>query len=37
MHFSDKCCSPNNRQAYLKVQVIEQVFKNNQFNIEDIL
>ena len=27
----------NNKQAYLKIQIIEQVFNNNQFSIEDLL
>ena len=22
-HFNDKCCSPNNKHAYLKVQITE--------------
>ena len=36
-HFNNKCCSPTNKHAYLKVQIIEQVFNNNQFNIVDLL
>ena len=35
-HFNSKCCSPNNILAYLKVQIIEQVFNNNQYSIEDL-
>ena len=35
--FNNKCCSPNNKHAYLKIQIIEKVFKNNQFSIEDLL
>ena len=31
-HFSNECCSPKNKHAYLKIQIIEQVFNNNQFN-----
>ena len=27
----------NNKQAYLKIQIIQQVFNNNQFSIEDLL
>ena len=36
-HFNNKCCSPNNKPAYLKEQIIEEVFNNNQFSIEDLL
>ena len=36
-NFNNKCCSPNNKHAYLKVQIIEQVFNSNQFSIEDLL
>ena len=36
-HFNNKCCSPNNKHAYLKVQIIEKKFNNNQFSIEDLL
>ena len=36
-HFSSKCYSPNDKHAYLKVQIIEQVFNNNQFSIENLL
>ena len=36
-HFNNKCYSPNNKHAYLKVNIIEQVFNNNQFSIEDLL
>ena len=36
-HFNNKCCSPNNKHAYLKVQIIEKVFNNNQDSIEDLL
>ena len=36
-HFNNTCCSPNNKHAYLKTQIIEQVFNNNQFSIEDLL
>ena len=36
-HFNDKCCGPNNKYDYLKIQVIEQVFNNNRFSIEDLL
>ena len=36
-HFNNKYCSPNNKYAYLKIQIIEQVFDNNQFSIEDLL
>ena len=36
-HFSIKCCRPNNKHAYLKIQIIEQVFNNSQFSIEDLL
>ena len=35
-HFNNKCCSPNNILAYLKVQIIEQVFNNNQHSTEDL-
>ena len=27
-HFNNKCWSPNNKHAYLKVQIIEKVFNN---------
>ena len=36
-HFNNKCCSPNNKHAHLKVQIIEKVFNNNQYSIEDLL
>ena len=36
-HFNNKCCSPNNKHSYLKVQIIEKVFNNNQYSIEDLL
>ena len=36
-HFNNKCCNLNNKHAYLKVQIIEKVFNNNQFSIEDLL
>ena len=36
-HFNSKCSSRNNKHAYLKVQIIEQVFNNNSFSIEDLL
>ena len=36
-HFNNKCCGPNNKYDYLKMQIIEQVFNNNQFSIEDLL
>ena len=36
-HFNNKCSSPNNKHAYLKVQIVDQVFNNNQFSIEDLL
>ena len=36
-HFNNKCWSSNNKHAYLKVQIMEQVFNNNQFSIEDLL
>ena len=36
-HFNNKCCSPNNKHAYLKVQIIEKVFNNNQYSTEDLL
>ena len=32
-HLSNKCCNPNNKHAYLKVHIIEQVFDNNQFSV----
>ena len=32
-HLNNKCCSPNNKHAYLKVQIIEQVFDNNRFSM----
>ena len=31
------CCGPNNKLDYLKIHIIEQVFNNNQFSIEDLL
>ena len=34
---NNKCESPNNKHAYLKVQIIEQAFNNNQFSTEDLL
>ena len=37
IRFNNKCCSPSNKHAYLKVQIIKQVFHNNQFIIEDLL
>ena len=36
-HFNNKYCGPNSNHAYLKIQIIEQVFNNNQFSIEDLL
>ena len=36
-HFNVKCCSPNNKHAYLKVQITEQVFNNSKCRIEDLL
>ena len=37
-HFNNKYCSPNNKHAYLKVQIIEHVFNNNnQCSIADLL
>ena len=37
-HFNNKCCSPNNKHAYLKVQIIEQVLtNNNQFGTGNLL
>ena len=36
-HFNNKCCSPNNKHACLKIQIIEQIFNNNQFSIEYLL
>ena len=36
-HSNNKCCNPNNKHSYLKVQIIEKVFNNNQFSIEDLL
>ena len=35
-HFNNKCCSPDNKYAYLKVQIMEQVFNKNQFSIENL-
>ena len=35
--FNNKCCSPNNKHAYLKVQITEQVFHYNLFSIDDLL
>ena len=32
-HFNNKCCRPNKKNAYLKVQIIEQVFIDNQFSV----
>ena len=29
--------SPNNKHAYFKVQIIEHIFNNNQFSIENLL
>ena len=26
-HFTNKCCNPNNKHAYLKIQTTEQVFR----------
>ena len=36
-HFNNKCYSPNNKHAYLKVHVTEQVFNNDQCIFEDLL
>ena len=36
-NFINKCCNPNNKHAYLKVQTTEKVFNNNQFSIEELL
>ena len=37
-HFNNKCCSPNNKHGYLKVQIIEQVLtNNNQFGTGNLL
>ena len=36
-HITNKCCNPNNKHAYLKLQIIEKVFNNYQFSIEDLL
>ena len=36
-HFNNKCYSPNDKYAYLKVQIIEQVFNNNPCSFEDLL
>ena len=36
-HFNNKYCSPNNKHAYLKVQIIEHIFNNNQFSIDNLL
>ena len=36
-HFNNECCSPDNKQTYLKVQIIQQVFNKNQCSIEDLL
>ena len=33
-HFDNKCCSLNHKNAYLKVQITEQVFNHNQGSIE---
>ena len=32
-YFNKKYCSPNNKNPYFKVQIIEQVFNNNQRSI----
>ena len=36
-HFNNKFCSSNNKHAYLEIQIIEQVFDNNQLSIEELL
>ena len=36
-HLNNKCCSSNNKHAYLKIQIIEQEFNSNQCSIEDLL
>ena len=36
-NFNNKRYSPNNKHAYLKVQVTEQVFSNDQCIFEDLL
>ena len=36
-NFNNKCCSRNNKHAYLKKQIVEQVFNTNQFTKEDLL
>ena len=36
-HFNNKCCSPDHKHGYLKVQITEQVFNNNQLISEDLL
>ena len=36
-HFNNKCSSLNNKHAYLKAQIVEQVINNNQSSIEDLL
>ena len=35
-HFNNKCCSPNNKHAYLNVQIIQQKLNNNKFSINDL-
>ena len=35
--FNNKICNPNNKHAYLKVQIIEKLFNNNEFSTEDVL
>ena len=35
-HFNNKFSTPNDKHAYLKVQIIEQVINNNQCSIEDL-
>ena len=32
-HLNNKCCSPNNNHAYLKIQIIQQVFNSYQTKI----
>ena len=32
-----ECCSSNNKHAYLKVQIIAQMFDNNQCSIHELL
>ena len=36
-HVNSKCFSPNNKHGYLKVQITEQVFNDNQFSNEGLL